>query len=652
MREYIDDLDQIVDYCKCYNELDIEEACCMADFVVEHTFLFQSKWEMERTYKPVTFKKGQIEWDYIPFNDPEWTYAMNRNRYFLTLAQAYVFTGKEEYVKTFIRLIKHWITHNPCEPKYYGSTWRTIEAGLRCENWLKARELVYQSPYWDEEVEGLFRQSMEDHAHYIIGHNDDFRRLSNWGIIENHGLFVAGLYLEKDTYINVAKERLTKAVRLQVLEDGLHWEQSSLYHNEVLRALLDVAIAAKNNGIVLEDAYHEIVKKMVYAHLYMTKPNHIQLANGDSDHIDVRDLLVRGAYLYEEPAFKALAYEKVDFESIWDIGMKGVKVYDQLEAQVPNKPSHALAASGNYCMRDGWEEASTYVHFKCGSLGGGHGHLDMLHVDVAYLGEDILKDSGRYTYTDTKERYELKRAYAHNTTMVDGKPFTQLIDTWGYDKVAQPVQGSFITHPLYDYVEGAHLGYMDLEDSVYVSRKVLFIKPQIVVIADTFKAKGNHTYNQYFHFGKGELTVKKSQALFTGKQAKATLYSLSQVHMAKTSMLSSETYNHLEKLDVLTTEKENTGNTTLITVLVLEDQNNPMPHTLRCVPICTQGQTLEGNESISAFNITLPDETYTVVMRHDESLRRLMVVEGEDVFAKVALIHEKDGEKKVYPITY
>ena len=77
-----------------------------------------------------------------------------------------------------------------------------------------------------------------------------------------------------------------------------------------------------------------------------------------------------------------------------------------------------------------------------------------------------------------------------------------------------------------------------------------------------------------------------------------------------------------------------------------------MPHTLRCVPICTQGQILESNESISAFNITLPEETYTVVMRHDESLRRLMVVEGEDVFAKVALIHEKDGEKKVYPIVY
>lgn len=652
MRGYIDDLDQIVTYCRTYCIQDSQETCRMADLIVDHTFLFQTRWEMERTYQPVTFKEGTIQWDLVPFDDPEWTYAMNRNRYFLTLAQAYALTQEVKYVKTLIWLMKHWIKYNPCEPKYYSSTWRTLEAGLRCENWIKARELVCTSSYWNEEVEGLFRQSMEAHASYIIGHDDDFRKLSNWGIIENRGLFLVGIYLEKEAYVHRAQAYLTKAIQVQVLEDGLHWEQSSLYHNEVLRALLDVALLAQHNNVILEDVYHEIVKKMLYAHLYMTKPNHIQLANGDSDYVDTRDLLVRGAYLYKEPAFKALAYEKVDFESIWEIGIQGLKIYEQLEAKVPPVCSYGLKASGHYCMRQNWKESSAYVHFKCGPLGGGHGHIDLLHLDVAYLGEDILRDAGRYTYTDTKERYELKKAHAHNTVLVDHKPFTELIDTWGYAKVAEPVQGRFITHPFYDYVEGGHLGYMDLEDSIYVKRQVLFIKPQVVVIVDTFKAKEVHRYNQYFHFGKGKLQVEKSQALFVGNQSQATLYSLSGVHMKKQAMLSSDTYNHLEMLDVLITEKENIGDTTLISVLVLEDQKNMGPHTLRKIPVYMQGHLVGESEKVNAFRIDFPEETYSVVINQAEQLRHIMVIEGEEVFAKVALIHEKNGEKKVYALTY
>lgn len=41
-------------------------------------------------------------------------------------------------------------------------------------------------------------------------------------------------------------------------------------------------------------------------------------------------------------------------------------------------------------------------------MGGGHAHEDKLHVDLFYRGEDIVRDSGRLTYVDKPERYELK----------------------------------------------------------------------------------------------------------------------------------------------------------------------------------------------------------------------------------------------------
>lgn len=38
---------------------------------------------------------------------------------------------------------------------------------------------------------------------------------------------------------------------MQIMPDGVHWEQSPMYHNEVLHCLLDVILLAKRNDIAL-----------------------------------------------------------------------------------------------------------------------------------------------------------------------------------------------------------------------------------------------------------------------------------------------------------------------------------------------------------------------------------------------------------------
>ncbi|WP_278278185.1 heparinase II/III domain-containing protein [Blautia argi] len=63
-----------------------------------------------------------------------------------------------------------------------------------------------------------------------------------------------------------------------------------------------------------------------------------------------------------------------------------------------------------------------YLHFRNGCQGGGHGHNDKLHIDVVCQGEDVLVDSGRYSYNFEQEnRIWLKSAHAHNTILVDKK---------------------------------------------------------------------------------------------------------------------------------------------------------------------------------------------------------------------------------------
>lgn len=41
---------------------------------------------------------------------------------------------------------------------------------------------------------------------------------------------------------------------------------------------------------------------------------------------------------------------------------------------------------------------------------------------------------------------------------------------------------------------------MDLPSGVYVNRKVVYIKPDLYVLADEMYTGDRHTYQQYFHF--------------------------------------------------------------------------------------------------------------------------------------------------------
>lgn len=635
-------LNEIVEYCKQTLPENMNEVMKIADKVVDYTFMFQSKWELEKTYKPVIYKDKKVIWDNNPFGDPEWIYAMNRHRYFFILAQAYIFTGDEKYTTCFIDLLQQWIAYNPLTPEKMLTTWRTIEAGLRCENWIKAYEIFRESPVWNDELDKLFLEALEVHAEYIMGAHNDFKRQSNWGVIENHGLFLVGASFpslkNSRQYVEVARRRLEKAMGRQVMADGCHWEQSQCYHNEVLRAFLDVAICAKNNGIELSEKFHESIQKMVYATLYMTRPNYLQLANGDSDEIDARDLLVRAAYLYKNKHFRAMGYENVDFESIWDIGMKGKIFYDSLEGELPEEVSKVLEEGGHYCLRSSWDEEAFYLHFKCGSLGGGHGHVDLLHIDLAYKGEDILIDKGRYTYVDSNERYYLKSAEGHNTCLVDHKPFTQIQDTWGYSKVAHPIQRKSVLDECFEYVEGAHLGYMDLEDSVFVNRKVLYIKPNIVVISDEFYAKEEHEYTQYFHFGKGKLSVE-DRVMYTGKKVQMTMHHMEPLNKEKTRTISSKYYNHLQENDSLIINKKAKGSTSITTVMVLQEQGECKPVEVKGIPVSIENGQVIDKTVVEGIKICYDNKEYIMTIRHDEWVhgRQLVRVEDQYVYGRITL---------------
>lgn len=463
--------------------------------------------------------------DAVPAGDPEWTYALNRHTIFVHLGRAWQYTGQARYLDAFVSLLGDWLDRVPRTPASENTTWRALEAGLRPENWLRALGLF--GPSAPEALGRRIDESLAAHGDYLARAHGPFQRLSNWGAIQAHGLFLIGLWLGRADWQALALGRLEKNLRHAVLPDGVQWEQSPMYHCEVLHALLDTLLLAERNGIAVPPLLPEKARAMCQALAVWAAPDRTILPQGDSDVIDAGDLLAAGALLFRDPLLAAAAQGPLCEETLWDFGPDAPARLAALPAAWPDCPSQKLEASGNYILRSGWGREDTWIHFRAGSLGGGHGHADLLHVDVYHSGEAVLTDAGRGTYVDGGLRRALKGPAAHNTFRVDGADFTCYRGTWEWGPIAQPLPALARFTPLADRLAGGHLGY--LAQGAAVERQLVFLKPGLLVGADILRAPDGRPQRaeQFFHFGPGRLTAGESAALWEGGRTCAQLHWLS-----------------------------------------------------------------------------------------------------------------------------
>lgn len=676
----------IVSYVKEKCPAEVAEIIRKADETAENTFIFDCRWDLESTFFPVKFP-DKIDWLYQPADDPEWTYAFNRMRYWICLGQAYAITGDEKYPEAFVSQLEDWVKRVRLGDKKCGPAWRTIEAGFRLEYWTKAWQYMLPSAVVTSEVRQLFLQSVREHGDFIVRSYNDFNRISNWGVLANHGLFMAGILLEDKAFISTALKRLEAEAKTQVFPDGMQWEQSPMYHNEVLHDFLDVLILAERNSLSEKDypqlSYiKETTCRMCYACSVFQKPDHHQIMMGDSDDLDVSWNLARGAYYFRDNKLKARSIVQFDFDTIWDTGYKAALEYEamgqksshlaskkpecagsgQLDDRQPEAVATAsldggnlsttLETSGNVFFRNSWKEDASFVHFHCGTMGAGHGHSDQLHVDFSANGEDILVDSGRFTYVTKKERFDYKNPPAHNTITVDDVNYCHWTDSWAADVLCKPVNFKSFSADEYCYCEGGHTGYLIKNDKtgcrggVLVNRRLLFIKPDILFFVDEFIASDNsgecHTYKQFFHFSDtgsvskaGGLTSggacqpadKYPHFLFRGEKTAAGVYTCPNLEGADFSaeILDTEVsrhYNSSRPNKSLCVTVKASGFRCIPTVFFTgkkEEEVSPEHCSIEALPVRAVIKDCDlSPELVEAWNIKKGSRFYTVVAAHQE----------------------------------
>jgi hypothetical protein len=451
--------------------------------------------------------------------DKKITWELNRHQYFSTLGRAYWLTGDEQYAEVFVSHVVSWMDENP--PKL-GINWASsLEIAFRSIAWLWAIEFFKNSPALTPSILLRIIKVLRLNASHLETYLSTYFSPNTHLTGEALGLFYLGLMLpelkESERWRDEGLRILVSQLPRHVQADGVYFEQSSYYHRYTADFYTHLTILLRANGLPLPDQLEPTLKLLLDHLMYITRPDGTTPFFGDDDGgrlvmldnrpaNDFRAVLSTGASLFNRPDYKFVAGTVAE-ETIWLLGSKSVRVFEELRAQPPAKESVAFDTGGYYVLRDGWSSDSNYLLFDCGPHGTdncGHAHSDALAIEVAALGKTVLVDPGTFTYTGSSEMRDwFRSSAAHNTLTLDGQSSSVSAGPFSWKTTTHCERLAWLDHPRFTYVSGRHNGYQRLTKPGTHTRSILFLKRDYWFIRDKIEVTGTHEVGLWFHFESG-----------------------------------------------------------------------------------------------------------------------------------------------------
>jgi hypothetical protein len=417
-------------------------------------------------------------------HDEEWQIAWIKFYFGLDLAAAFVQTGEARFQHAWEKLVASWIRQVPVD---FGPT---DALARRIQNWIYAWNIFADAPQFTGLSEGLDEKivaSLAQQTGYLRNHLTAER---NHRTLELYALQIVALALPEAAsdagLLDFAMEAFYHNLLTDVRQDGVHREHSTHYHMMVLRSYLGARENVRRFGLSFPADYDERLERACEFAMHCHRPDGGIPTLSDSDAGNYSDLLRLASSLFSRRDFLYAATS----------GVEGVP---------PEKRYVSYSDAGYYIQRSGWGQRQTpfekegFLIFDCGPLGdGGHGHYDMLNVEIAGGGKSLIIDPGRYTYSEHPPnlRQWFKGTAAHNTVCIDGLdqvpyrrgkpkkplPQAQLLERWsapGFDFLCGTTQS-----PCYEVVH---------------TRRIFYVADEYWIIWDSLAGERPHHFDLRFH---------------------------------------------------------------------------------------------------------------------------------------------------------
>ncbi|MDZ7370385.1 MAG: heparinase II/III family protein [candidate division KSB1 bacterium] len=428
-----------------------------------------------------------------------YVWELNRCRHFVTLAEAWRGTRREEYAEALFTQWRDWLDKNPYP---LGINWASaLECALRLIAWTWALILAHDAPQLDDLLLRRILRAVERHLLFID------HRLSIGSSANNHlvgeavGLIYAGFYApvfqEAEQLCRRGFQLFQRAFPQQVFEDGVAKEQSVAYQAYLIEYGLAALSAARLFGETMPEEVTILLHRMADFLRTVADKSYIPKI-GDED---------GGAALpfFEPPVspLRVLATmedtqkpreQRKDRAAFWlfpqPMGQNNGKALSTVAGRLFPHGGYAVLSSrvGRHTVK---------IILDGGPLGLGrlaaHGHADFLAVWMSIDGKPVLIDAGTYLYLGAgKERDWFRSARAHSTLIVDEREPARPLGPfqWGkrpkaaLQKMPEPEIG----------FRAEHDGYSPIK----LSREVKTADGGVIII-DRLQGVGNHRADAYFH---------------------------------------------------------------------------------------------------------------------------------------------------------
>jgi hypothetical protein len=425
----------------------------------------------------------------------EWTYVLNRFEYWQTLGYAYWASGNEKYAVDFVYLLKNWIAKNPVPADVEtswetpGTTWRTLETGIRAQNWFEAMQLFMDSPSFDADAKYLMTRSLIEHARRLYAHETAFGR-GDWQIVECAGLAMVGMMFPEMKSAGAWRQRgldyLVEHMHRDVYPDGGQPELNLGYHIWMIRQFLAISLLARANGYDVPGLL-ERHEKMFEFLMALSKPDRRVPSIGDTASRTIVDSMGLGALVYGRGDMRYLASQRCSESAIWLFGPGAFDRYAKIKPTEPAVRSVFLPDSKYMVMRSGWDIDDRYLLLDAAPRGGAHGHQDRLQVVACAGGRDLLLDPGNYSDDQPLASTYFRKSEAHNVLMIDGQE----------QPAGDPEVLAWDVKPQVEFASAAIE-----KDGFRQQRAVLFVKPDYWLVVDFVSGPDQdaHEVKRLFHF--------------------------------------------------------------------------------------------------------------------------------------------------------
>lgn len=532
---------------------EIKRAKFQGDLLCNNIIIYNDPMDMEATSIP--YKFDGVEWNRSANSDPEWIYMLNRNGFMVDLAIAYRVTENKKYIEKWKDYLFKFIKYNGTPSEYNKDSWRSLDTGIRLSNWM--RSLIYLGSdlnLTEQEIE-MLEESLKIHVEFLYKAYTPKQLLSNWGVLLITGVLSASILfpeLVDEEHRKWSWSLLEDQLDIQFYQDGIQWEQSPMYHHEVVLSSAYVMMHAEYTNHHVPINIREKLKPLVVASQFYKNHNEELLSLHDSDNVDF-------SYVYSIYRCLGLANE-VNSENEKGILFVG-SMYKDKYISYEN-------GSVNGCFKQidsgflAYKDDNHLITLFNGRHGSAHGHATVGSVTINLNKHDIIGDPGRFTYLyNSPLRTGLKKQWMHNTVDVDNREDFKISGDSSYAEVQDPIGNSYNQKGNYITLEGVWSGKANvkedhdvLEKNLYTIRRTSFIenKMNIVIVFTAIDYPGEHKWRSIYNIHPTARCIKTGdKAVIESENMNFVVDSLDGEPFVRLTSIFSTKYNQLCNNDKL-----------------------------------------------------------------------------------------------------